>query len=688
MSLVSSLRRHLLPALTGCLLLLLGALAATARADEYGGLGGLAVFKPGKNGGPLEVNPRSHRAFGVAPDGSSYIAETIEIAGKPYFRIQKLGSKGEYLAEARVKLATQPYQLDGVAIDAEKQRLYVLAVGERKGEGAQPVFDPEAPVAAELYAFSTTALEPATGTDAGLLAGETTLGALSEEAGVPLLDPHGIAVDPTTHDVLILGQQDESKKKGEEEPRAAVQRVHTEGAAEGELGPRYVDTENCLDEGEAIEAEPACAEGSGQPTSPFVSPGGRVYGMRAGELWEIPASEGAAEAFASHPKAYEAKSKRLFTIGRGQGIAGEEGIVEPLVESEQGGALAFVPTGPASGRIYLDAEITAEEGGGTVSKNKGAAVLGYDEDGGTPSARGARLDGWTERDQRRRKVPLAAGERAAPAGRRRDRAAAAVRRDHLSRHRERAAVRGGGRRMWARARDAAKVTDPNNKSSPHAQYKYVWEFGDGVTVEGSGTREFRAEHAYAIEGRYEVKLTVIDEGKRTAVQTHVVQVNAPPVLASIASLGAGNSGGGGGGGSGGGGAGRGVSGATSTHVPDATLAGTSLAVSGSGGVTLKLACPAGEASCSGTVTLRTLGAIPATAHARKRVLTLAAGSFTVVGGKIAAVTLRLSARARALLARMHVLRVQAVIVAHDPAGATHTTQAIVTLRLGRALHRR
>ncbi|MGO9247063.1 MAG: hypothetical protein ACLP7W_00505 [Solirubrobacteraceae bacterium] len=392
MSLVSSLRRHLLPALTGCLLLLLGALAATARADEYGGLGGLAVFKPGKNGGPLEVNPRSHRAFGVAPDGSSYIAETIEIAGKPYFRIQKLGSKGEYLAEARVKLATQPYQLDGVAIDAEKQRLYVLAVGERKGEGAQPVFDPEAPVAAELYAFSTTALEPATGTDAGLLAGEKAFSPLSEEAGVPLLDPHGIAVDPVTHDVLILGQQDESKKKGEEEPRAAVQRVHTEGAAEGELGPRYVDTENCLDEGEAIEAEPACAEGSGQPTSPFVSPGGRVYGMRAGELWEIPASEGAAEAFASHPKAYEAKSKRLFTIGRGQGIAGEEGIVEPLVESEQGGALAFVPTGPASGRIYLDAEITAEEGGGTVSKNKGAAVLGYDEDGGTPSAREL---GWT-----------------------------------------------------------------------------------------------------------------------------------------------------------------------------------------------------------------------------------------------------------------------------------------------------
>ena len=56
------------------------------------------------------------------------------------------------------------------------------------------------------------------------------------------------------------------------------------------------------------------------------------------------------------------------------------------------------------------------------------------------------------------------------------------------------------------AKFAAKVTDPNNKASPHAQYKYVWEFGDGVTAEGSGTREFRAEHAYASEGRYEVKL--------------------------------------------------------------------------------------------------------------------------------------------------------------------------------------
>ena len=448
MSRSPSLRRHLLPALTGCLLLLLGALAATARADEYGGLGPLGAFTPGANGGHLEVNPEGNRAFGVDPaDGDSYVADEIEVAGKHYFRIQKLGAKGEFLAETRVELGREAAYLEGVAIDGVKERLYLLVVTTREGdheEIQEKISEDEEKTGNEKGIPGTKARKKRTDGTAGkrnkdarrqdqktrrrsarvrprsagggralrvldddartgrrhthdrqgtaCWRARRRLGPLSEEAGVPLLDPHGIAVDPVTHDVLILGQQDESKKKGEEEPRAAVQRVHTEGAAEGELGPRYVDSENCLDEGATIASEPACAEGVGQPTSPFVSPGGRVYGMRAGELWEIPASEGAAEAFASHPKVYEAKPKRLFTIGRGQGIGGEEGIVEPLVESEQGGALAFVPTGPASGRIYLDAEITAEEGGGTVSKNKGAAVLGYDEDGGTPSAREL---GWT-----------------------------------------------------------------------------------------------------------------------------------------------------------------------------------------------------------------------------------------------------------------------------------------------------
>lgn len=119
--------------------------------------------------------------------------------------------------------------------------------------------------------------------------------------------------------------------------------------------------------------------------------------------------------------------------------------------------------------------------------------------------------------------------------------------------------------------------------------------------------------------------------------------------------------------------------------PEVTLSGSSLAASPQGAVTIKVACPAGDTSCSGTVTLRTVGATSA-AHGKKHKnkpasVTLASGSFSVTGGHVVAVTLHLSAQGRSMLKRLHVLRVQAVVVAHDPSGASHTTQTTVTLRV-------
>jgi hypothetical protein len=135
--------------------------------------------------------------------------------------------------------------------------------------------------------------------------------------------------------------------------------------------------------------------------------------------------------------------------------------------------------------------------------------------------------------------------------------------------------------------------------------------------------------------------------------------------------------------------GGGVLGVTTTvapAVPDASLASASLVVAKSGAVTLKVTCPAGETSCAGTVTLRTVGAVSAraTASAKKRILTLTVGSFTVAGGQLKAIILHLSATARKLLAKTHVLRARATIVAHDPAGAAHTTQMTVTLRVAKS----
>jgi PKD repeat protein len=123
---------------------------------------------------------------------------------------------------------------------------------------------------------------------------------------------------------------------------------------------------------------------------------------------------------------------------------------------------------------------------------------------------------------------------------------------------------------------------------------------------------------------------------------------------------------------------------SSAPVPDALLASTTLEVSKSGAVTVKVSCPAAESNCSGTVTLRTLSAVPATnaaaAKRRASILTLASGSFSVAGGKVQTITLHLSSRARTLLKRSKTLRAKATIVAHDLAGATHTDQIIVVLR--------
>jgi hypothetical protein len=127
-------------------------------------------------------------------------------------------------------------------------------------------------------------------------------------------------------------------------------------------------------------------------------------------------------------------------------------------------------------------------------------------------------------------------------------------------------------------------------------------------------------------------------------------------------------------------------------VPNAQLASTALEASLSGVVSVKVGCPTGESSCSGTVTLRTLSAVVASlagaAKSKGSTITLATGSFTVAGGKVTTVKLHLSGKGRALLARSHVLRARASIVAHDLAGATHTTQTIVTLRAVTPRHRK
>jgi IPT/TIG domain len=122
-------------------------------------------------------------------------------------------------------------------------------------------------------------------------------------------------------------------------------------------------------------------------------------------------------------------------------------------------------------------------------------------------------------------------------------------------------------------------------------------------------------------------------------------------------------------------------------IPAAGLVGGGSATATPAGIVpVKVSCPAGETSCIGSITLTAIGPAGSASAGReakakkKSALTLATGAFTVAGGKTATVQLHLSSKAKALLEHSHSLRAQVTIVAHDAAGATHTTQSKITIR--------
>jgi hypothetical protein len=110
------------------------------------------------------------------------------------------------------------------------------------------------------------------------------------------------------------------------------------------------------------------------------------------------------------------------------------------------------------------------------------------------------------------------------------------------------------------------------------------------------------------------------------------------------------------------------------------LAGAS-AVASNGSFTFKLTCPGGAGSCSGSISLKTAKAVAATAHLSKaQILTLASGSFTLTAGQSKSITLHLSSKARALLAKAHSILAKATIVARNKAGQSTTSTLTLTLK--------
>jgi hypothetical protein len=379
--------RHLIPRSLLALVaafLVLGA-ARAAAATTFGGLGKVVgAITAGTKGEHGQVAPGAHHAFAVDPStGNLFIVDEIAEEKHNHGRIQEFNAKGEFLAENRFALIVKTEaEIGGIAIDPTGGHVYVLVNEARPNE--EEIFDPELKAAGVVWSFSTEVSPKTTKlAEQKALVTAEQLQPLSESPKAALLSPGGIAVDPKTHDVVIFGQQDESTIKGfgEEQLRAAVQRVHLSG----KVGPRYVDQGNCLDGAEPSPEEKAgkerpCEERPAEaPHSPIVTPQGKAWVENENEIWEIPSPASGEEEF----KVVVVHPKRVFTLGAMQRL------LTTGLESPQAGTMSFTSLGSGKGRIYLSANVGAEAG---VSSEAGVVVLDWTEVG-----EGAEVTelGWT-----------------------------------------------------------------------------------------------------------------------------------------------------------------------------------------------------------------------------------------------------------------------------------------------------
>lgn len=375
--------RHLLSALAG--LVLLGATSAVAHAESYGELGSFGKGA-GAGNGQFKITSGTH-AFGLdSTDNSIYVGDE---PAEGEYRIQKLSATGQFLGSVSFRPAN-PIGLEGIAVDPEKERVYALAVTLR-GSGA--LIDPTTHAAGTLYAFKTKQsgekLESAaSGTskeaEEGVLASPNTLETESEVQGHALLEPSGIAVDPSTHDVIIMGSEDQGEKAGVPQLRVALERISETGT----LGPRYVDATDCFGGRGSAECEEGGVGVAKEPNSPAVSQAGTVYVESYDQIWEIPS-----EFKASQPPRSFVQFNPLL------GEQTIQGPHEELVEfpgspaSVAGGGLTVASEGSSEGTIYSYAHITQVEKGELGHKYPGALAFEYTEHAGS-SSEGSEI-GWT-----------------------------------------------------------------------------------------------------------------------------------------------------------------------------------------------------------------------------------------------------------------------------------------------------
>jgi hypothetical protein len=339
-------------ALLAGVLLIGGVFAAAAQATSYG-----EIQRFGAKGTALGQFNEPEPAFGVdTKNNDIYVVDNPK--GGKTFRIQEFSDekeKGKWEAVAsetfKPKSGEEPDEIEGVAVDPELERVYVLALQERKGK--QP--DEYVPAAADIYAFNAkptgTKLEPLAGTEGGLFVSPAVLQPTSLEQGVSLLEPGGITVNPKTHELIIAAEIDRGKKNKngnfEQEGTTILQPISDTGA----LGERYVDSREEENPETGKVEEKSFFEECECVNSPVVSPTtGAVYVMgESDQIDQIPMS--------SHGALPPAP---VIEFNCEVGCPLKEELTEFPGASPGGGSQLSI--GP-EGRFYIRAKIRDQTGG-------------------------------------------------------------------------------------------------------------------------------------------------------------------------------------------------------------------------------------------------------------------------------------------------------------------------------------
>ncbi len=394
--------RHLLVSLV-CLLAAMAVAASAANATGYGqlarfgerGVQGKSASDPTQNGklaglskkkSVFEGNEAPSYAIGVDPEEGNDVfvldepAEPSEnkIKGtetdsiERTVRIQKFTSSGTFVAETTFKVVSPPNEeeeadneeeaFSNIAIDPADGVLYVLSADPRESSETEEAPDEEVSAATTLYAFNTSNLSPAAHTTAGVLANKTALEAESETPGVPLLEPRGIAFDPKSKAVVILGHEDPTGETEDdlEEDHYELLAVGTET---GKVEKRYIDESNYLmqtgEEGAIVSA----------PSSPVVNSAGRIL-VRVSEIDGTTAS-----GIVEIPSNFENVAPKEV----GKEPLNADGAIEFGLESEPGGALSLAPEGNLfETGSYRPSEAKREGLNAVVARSAGnGALIGW-----------------------------------------------------------------------------------------------------------------------------------------------------------------------------------------------------------------------------------------------------------------------------------------------------------------------